>query len=88
MSNDILFLAEFAGGAPARSALELAAGAAELAAQSGGSAVALAYGPGASDGAAALGGTKKAEAASADAPTGRGYRETEHVRKFYRSARF
>ena len=31
MSTDILFLAEFAGGAPTRSALELAAGAAELA---------------------------------------------------------
>ena len=31
MSSDILFLAEFAGGAPARSALELAAGASELA---------------------------------------------------------
>ena len=30
MSNDILFLAEFAGGTPARSALELATGAAEL----------------------------------------------------------
>jgi len=55
MSNDILFLAEFAGGSPARSALELATGAAELASQSGGSAVALAYGPGAPDGAAALG---------------------------------
>jgi electron transfer flavoprotein alpha subunit len=55
MSNDILFLAEFAGGAPARSALELATGAAELAAQSGGSAVALAYGPGAATGAAGLG---------------------------------
>jgi electron transfer flavoprotein alpha subunit len=55
MSNDILFLAEFAGGAPARSALELATGAAELAAQSGGSAVALAYGSGAASGAAALG---------------------------------
>ncbi len=54
MSNDILFLAEF-NGAPARSALELATGAAELAAQSGGAAVGLAYGPGASDGAAALG---------------------------------
>ena len=39
-------------------------------------------------GAAALGGAKKAEAAEADAPAGRGYRETEHVRKFYRSARF
>lgn len=55
MSNDILFLAEFAGGAPARSALELATGAAELASQSGGAAVGLAYGPGAADGAASLG---------------------------------
>ncbi len=55
MSNDILFLAEFAGGSPARSALELATGAAELASQSGGSAVALAYGSGAASGAAGLG---------------------------------
>ena len=55
MSNDIFFLAEFAGGVPARSALEMATGAAELASQSGGSAVALAYGPGAADGAAGLG---------------------------------
>ena len=55
MSNDILFLAEFAGGSPARSALELATGAAELASQSGGSAVALAYGSGAAAGASALG---------------------------------
>ena len=55
MSNDILFLAEFAAGKPARSALELATGAAELASQSGGSAVALAYGSGAASGAAALG---------------------------------
>jgi electron transfer flavoprotein alpha subunit len=55
MSNDILFLAEFAGGAPARSALELATGAAELASQSGGAAIGLAYGPGAADGAASLG---------------------------------
>ena len=55
MSNDILFLAEFSGGSPARSALELATGAAELASQSGGSAVALAYGSGAASGAAALG---------------------------------
>jgi electron transfer flavoprotein alpha subunit len=55
MSNDILFLAEFTGGAPARSALELATGAAELASQSGGSAVALAYGSGAAAGAGALG---------------------------------
>jgi len=55
MSNDILFLAEFAGGSPARSALELATGAAELAAQAGGAAVALAYGSGAASGAPALG---------------------------------
>lgn len=55
MSNDILFLAEFAGGAPARSALELATGAAGLASTSGGSAVALAYGSGAAAGAAGLG---------------------------------
>jgi electron transfer flavoprotein alpha subunit len=55
MSNDILFLAEFSAGTPARSALELATGAAELASQSGGSAVALAYGSGAASGAAALG---------------------------------
>jgi hypothetical protein len=39
-------------------------------------------------GAAVLGAPKKAEAAAADAPAGRGYRETEHVKKFYRSARF
>jgi electron transfer flavoprotein alpha subunit len=49
MSNDVAFFAEFSDGAPARSALELAAGAAELAEQSGGAAVALAYGPGAGD---------------------------------------
>ncbi len=55
MSNDICFLAEFDGGTPARSALELAAGAAGLARESGGAAVALAYGDGASAGAAALG---------------------------------
>lgn len=55
MSNDILFLAEFSGGSPARSALELATGSAELASQSGGSAVALAYGSGAASGAAGLG---------------------------------
>ena len=55
MSTDILFLAEFAGGSPARSALELATGAAELASQSGGQAVGLAYGPGAASGAASLG---------------------------------
>ena len=62
MSNDILFLAEFAGGAPARSALELATGAAELASQSGGAAVALAYGAGAADGAAGLGAHGAAQA--------------------------
>jgi electron transfer flavoprotein alpha subunit len=55
MSTDILFLAEFTGGTPARSAQELATGAAELASQSGGAAVALAYGPGAAAGAAGLG---------------------------------
>jgi len=55
MTDDILFLAEFSGGAPARSAFELATGAAELATQAGGSAVALAYGSGAAAGAAALG---------------------------------
>ncbi len=38
--------------------------------------------------AAALGTTKKAEAAAAEVPAGRGYRETDHVRKFYRTARF
>jgi len=55
MSNDILFLAEFAGGTPARSALELSSGAADLAEASGGTAVALAYGAGATSGAAELG---------------------------------
>jgi len=55
MSNDIYFLAEFSGGEPARSAQELATGAAALATQSGGSAVALAYGEGAEAGAAGLG---------------------------------
>ena len=55
MSNDILFLAEFTAGSPARSALELASGAADLAQQSGGAAVALAYGAGAAAGAEGLG---------------------------------
>jgi len=55
MRNDILFLAEFSAGKPARSALELATGAADLALQSGGVAVALAYGSGAADGASGLG---------------------------------
>ena len=49
MSSDVVFLAEFTKGAPARSALELAAGAADLARQSGGTAVALAYGEGATN---------------------------------------
>jgi electron transfer flavoprotein alpha subunit len=53
---DVAFLAEFADGQPTRSALELAAGAAELATAAGGAAVGLAYGPGAADGAAGLGG--------------------------------
>lgn len=61
MSNDIFFLAEFAEGKPARSALELAAGAADLASQSGGAAVALAYGDGAAD-AAGLGAAGAARA--------------------------
>ncbi|MCI0429730.1 MAG: twin-arginine translocation signal domain-containing protein [Rhodospirillales bacterium] len=39
-------------------------------------------------GAAALGATKKAEAKAAEAPSGRGYRETDHVRTYYRTARF
>ena len=54
MSNDVAFLAEFSDGSPTHSALELAAGAAELAGQGKGSAVGLAYGPGAGD-AASLG---------------------------------
>jgi electron transfer flavoprotein alpha subunit len=61
MSNDIYFVAEFSGGSPARSALELAAGARQLAADAGGQAVALAYGDGAS-GAAALGAAGAARA--------------------------
>jgi electron transfer flavoprotein alpha subunit len=52
---DIAFLAEFIDGQPTRSALELAAGAAELASGTTGAAVGLAYGPGAADGAATLG---------------------------------
>ena len=52
---DVAFLAEFADGQPSRAALELAAGAAELAEATGGAAVGLAYGPGAADGAGALG---------------------------------
>lgn len=52
---DVAFLAEFVDGHPARSALELAAGAADLAAQAGGAAVGLAYGPGAADAAPTLG---------------------------------
>jgi electron transfer flavoprotein alpha subunit len=55
MTSDIWFLAEFVDGKPTRSALELAAGAAQLAGQGGGAAVGLGYGPGAGDGAAGLG---------------------------------
>lgn len=55
MSSDIHFLAEFAAGSAIRSAQELASGAAELAAATGGAAVGLAYGAGAADGAAGLG---------------------------------
>lgn len=55
MGNDVFFLAEFTDGKPARSALELAAGAADLAEGAGGAAVALAYGAGAREGAAGLG---------------------------------
>lgn len=47
MGKDVAFLAEFSGGSATHAALELAAGAAELAKQSSGLAVALAYGPGA-----------------------------------------
>ncbi len=54
MSSDIFFLAEYAEGAASRSAIELATGASDLSQQSGGAAVALAYGPGAAD-AAGLG---------------------------------
>jgi len=38
-------------------------------------------------GAAALGANKKAEADGAEVPSSGGYRETDHVRKFYRTAR-
>ena len=61
MGSDVAFLAEYADGSPSRSALELAAGAAELARQSGGAAIALAYGPGSRD-AAALGSAGAARA--------------------------
>jgi len=62
VSSDVFFIAEFADGQASRSALELASGAAQLAEQSGGAAVGLAYGPGAKGAAAALGaaGTKRA----------------------------
>ncbi|HLA65602.1 MAG TPA: electron transfer flavoprotein subunit alpha/FixB family protein [Candidatus Saccharimonadales bacterium] len=55
MSSDVWFLAEFFDGTPTRSAVELAAGAAQLAKVSGGAAVGVAYGPGAGDGSAGLG---------------------------------
>jgi electron transfer flavoprotein alpha subunit len=62
MSNDVYFVAEFSGGSAARSALELAAGAQQLATESGGQAVALAYGEGAAAGAAGLGAAGAARA--------------------------
>ena len=68
MSNDIAFLAEFADGKPQRSALELAAGAAQLAKQSGGAAVALAYGAGAADGAAKVGAQRAVVLGDEDRP--------------------
>lgn len=55
MAGDIFFLAEITPHGPARSALELASGAAGLAAQSGGAAIGLAYGPNAARAAASLG---------------------------------
>jgi len=55
VSGDVYFLAEFSAGGAAHSAHELAAGAAELAAAASGQAIALAYGPGATDGAEGLG---------------------------------
>ena len=55
MSGDVFFLAEFNDGAAARSAQELASGAAQLATATGGAAVGLAYGSGAARGAASLG---------------------------------
>ena len=61
MGKEIAFLAEFSDGSPSRGALELAAGAAELAKASGGEAVALAYGPGSAK-AAALGAAGAARA--------------------------
>lgn len=61
MSGDVAFLAEFADGSPSRSALELAAGAAALATESGGVAIALAYGKG-SAGAGQLGSAGAARA--------------------------
>ena len=45
-------------------------------------------GVGAFAGGAALGATKKTKAADAETPASRGYHETDHVRKFYRTARF
>ena len=56
MSGDVFFLAEFSDGVAAHSAHELASGAAQLATAAGGAAVGLAYGRGAANGAASLGG--------------------------------
>ncbi len=55
MGSDLYFLAEFADGHATRGAQELATGAAALAAEGGGAAVGLAYGPGAAARAAGLG---------------------------------
>lgn len=55
MAGDILFLAEFVDGRASRAAQELASGAAGLAGEAGGAAVGLAYGAGATAGAAELG---------------------------------
>ncbi len=55
MSSDVFFMAEFSDGAASHSAQELASGASELAKAAGGAAIGLAYGEGASEGAAGLG---------------------------------
>ncbi|HLE59585.1 MAG TPA: electron transfer flavoprotein subunit alpha/FixB family protein [Candidatus Limnocylindria bacterium] len=70
MSTNVWFLAEFADGQPTRSALELAAGAAELARGSGGVAVAAAFGPGAAAGAVGLGAAGAARAVVLDGEAG------------------
>ncbi len=39
-------------------------------------------------GVATLGATKTGKAAAVEGPKGRGYRESDHVRTYYRTARF